>query len=117
MCMCVRAGEGRGGALTVDVSQEKGTTMLGVFVCVSDRLSLSPTFLPSIESTPLCFDLGVGLLGKGAEGQPSSLCSAWVVSVCVLLSSDPDSLHRKKGKKKITNREDVHFSQRLSHLL
>lgn len=65
-------------------------------VCVADRLSLSPTFLPLIESTPLCFGLGVGLLGEGAKGQPSSLCSAWVVWVCVLLSSDPGSLHRKK---------------------
>lgn len=81
-----------------------------VCVCVADRLSLCPTFLPSIASTPLCFDLGVGLLGEGAEGQPSSLCSAWVVWVCVLLSSDPDSLHqkneetKKKTKKNITKR-------------
>lgn len=69
-----------------------------VCVCVWLADSLCPTFLPSIESTPLCFDSAAGLLGEGAEGQPSSLCSAWVVWVCVLLSSDPDSLRREKKK-------------------
>lgn len=87
-----------------------------VRVCVSDRLSLCPTCLPLIESTLLCFDLGVGLLGEGAEGQPSSLCSAWVVWVCVLLSSDPDSLHQKK-KKQNQPQECVHFYQKLLQLL
>lgn len=38
-----------------------------------------PTFLPLTESTPLCSELKVDLLGVGAEGHPSSLCFVWVV--------------------------------------
>lgn len=87
-----------------------------MLVCVWLTGSLRPTFHPSIESTPLCFDLGVGLLGEGAEGQPSSLHSAWVVWVCVLLSSDPDSLH-KKVEKKMTDRRRRTFCQKRPYLL
>lgn len=69
-----------------------------------------PTFLPSIESTPLCSYLGVGLLGEGAEGQPNSLCSVWVVWVCARLSSDPDSLLKKKQSVIHKTPADIHFS-------
>lgn len=79
-------------------------------VCRSDCRCLCvcacPTFVPSIESTPLRSDLGVGLQGEGAEGQPNSLCSVWVVWGCALPSSDPDYLLKKGGKKHCQSQEN-----------